>query len=94
MSAPTDTEIIPICPPNAPFPDRNQPWLVKAIVALFDFLQARKDLLRFHKPACDCELCTDIGGMGYPIELFLHCLQAQAFRSPTITQREEEFLAS
>lgn len=86
-------EIIHFCPPNAKLRDENHPALVKAIVSLFDFLDAAKDLLVEHGPACRCGLCTDLSGMAYTGELFLSCLQAQATRSPTITRREEQYRA-
>jgi hypothetical protein len=93
MSAHAGGEIIHFCPPNAELRDENAPALVKAIVSLFDFLDATKELRADHGTACHCGPCTDLGGMAYTAELFLSCLQAQATRSPTITRREEQFLA-
>lgn len=93
MRAPAGGEIIHFCPPNAEPRDENHPGLVKAIVSLFDFLDAAKELRADHGTACRCGPCMDFGGMVYTAELFLSCLQAQATRSPTITRREEEFLA-
>lgn len=89
----TARDLIPFCPPYAALPDENHPVLVKAVVSLFDLLDAVRELRAGHGTACGCELCTDLGGMAYTAELFLGCLQAQATRSPTITRREAQFLA-
>ena len=68
--------------------DENHPALVRAVVALYDLLEAIDDLRVDHGSACLCEACTELHGIRYTIELFLGCLESQTTRSPTIAQCE------
>lgn len=88
-----DHNIISFCPPHAAVGDDNHPALVKAIVSLFDLLEAARELRDDHGAACPCGPCTDLRGMHYTAEMFLAALQAHATRSPTITRREQTFLS-
>lgn len=72
-----------------PLREENDPALVQAIVALFDFLEADDHIRQDHGPECDCTTCQDLHGMRYTAEVFLANLQSQATRSPTICEREQ-----
>ncbi len=69
--------------------EENHPAVVKAILALYDLLDAASDIQEDHGPSCGCPQCVELNGMRYTVELYLGCLQSQAKRSPAIAQREE-----